>query len=104
MSFDFSGVKKFARKVKQTVTENVSALRQGGQSEGTSGSSSIADSLSGVFQSVKNGSIAVGKQFAQTAESLLTKNTERIDVQITPTQIKYILDNLGDSRIRCADE
>ncbi|KAK8821486.1 hypothetical protein WA556_001937, partial [Blastocystis sp. ATCC 50177/Nand II] len=90
----FSGVKKFARKVKQTVTENVSALRQGGQSEGTSGSSSIADSLSGVFQSVKNGSIAVGKQIAQTAESLLTKNTERIDVQITPTQIKYILDNL----------
>ena len=104
MSFDFSGVKKFARKVKQTVSENVNVLRQGGQLEGTSGSSSIANSLSGVFQSVKNGSIAVGKQIAHTAESLLTKNTERIDVQISPKQIKYILDNLGDSCFRCADK
>ena len=44
---------------------------------------------------VKNSSIAVGKQIAQTAESLLVKNTELVTVDITSQQIKYMLDNLG---------
>lgn len=95
MSFDFSGVKSFARRVKKSVTENVNALRQGSQSSGNLGSSSIADSLSGMFQTVKNSSIAMGKQIAQTAESLLVKNTELVTVDITSQQIKYMLDNLG---------
>lgn len=93
MSFSFSGVMKFANKLKDSVSSNVNSFLQSSDNQ----SGSIKESISGVFQSVKSGSIAMGSKIAQTAESLLTKNTELISVVIAPNQIKYIIDNLGSS-------
>ena len=39
--------------------------------------------------------MAVGAAIAQTAETLLTKNTEIISVVTSPNHIDYIIDNLG---------
>lgn len=95
MSFSFSGVMKFANKLKDSVSSNVNSFLQGSDNQN---GGSIKDSISEVFQNVKSGSIAMGSKIAQTAESLLTKNTDLISVVITPNQIKYIIDNLGSGR------
>ena len=94
MSFNFSDVKKFASKLKESVSSNVTSLLQNSNS-GNNVSSSIKNGINGVIQSVKTGSMAVGAKIVQTKDSLLTKTNEVIDVVIAPCQIKYIVDNLG---------
>lgn len=94
MSFSLSSVKKFASKLKDSISSNTSASSQSSTSINQT-ASSLKNSLSEVFSSVKSGSIAVGNKIAQTAENLLSKNTDIISIVINSSQLSYIRDNLG---------
>lgn len=94
MSFTLSGIKSLALKVKESVSSNLDSSKQ--SSSTTSGSNSMKIGLSSVLQSVKSGSAAVRKQLAQTAENLLSRTNSTIEVFISPSQFRYILENLGN--------
>ena len=94
MSFGLSSVKNFALKIKDGVVNNI---RTGRQTDGNEPNhkSSFRSGLSDVIQTVKNGSIAVGKQIVQTAESYMAKTINKVNVSVNFQEATYILNNMS---------